>query len=170
MTALAKIRSKRRFLRYSLRALLLLVLVAALPMAWLAKVQREYEAELQALDRLSDFGIVQLHEEREDSLMCITGVNGMVTTSAAYPAILHTLARWLGDPGLDRATSANLNWWTSGSLDDEIVPHLAHLKYLKSVDVRGTSITEEGIHELRRALPDCEIAWDPNYSLLVNSE
>lgn len=37
------------------------------------------------------------------------------------------------------------------------VRHIAALKRLEQLDIRGTQITDDGWHELRRALPGCEI-------------
>jgi Leucine Rich Repeat (LRR) protein len=43
-------------------------------------------------------------------------------------------------------------------ITDEGVPHIAALKRLQQLDIRGTQITDGGLQELRGALPNCEIS------------
>jgi hypothetical protein len=43
-------------------------------------------------------------------------------------------------------------------ITDGGLPHIAALRRLEKLDISGTRITEGGLQELRRALPNCEIA------------
>ena len=42
-------------------------------------------------------------------------------------------------------------------ITDEAVEHLAKISSLKRLDITGTKITDEGLAQLRDALPKCEI-------------
>jgi serine/threonine protein kinase len=46
-------------------------------------------------------------------------------------------------------------------LTDASLKALAACKNLKSLNVEGTKVTELGVKQLREALPECQVAWDP---------
>ena len=151
---------KRRFLRFSLRALLLLVLLAAIPMAWLAKVQREYEAERRVLDELREHGVLTIGVRH--GILLGGPIAGIIRTSPQQPGFLKTPSKWLGMEVMHRAIRADLAWYYGRPVDDEILQRLTQLRKLESIKIVGTHISEEGICELHRELPDCEIDWQPD--------
>jgi len=42
---------------------------------------------------------------------------------------------------------------------DEGLQHLTGLRTLEWLELSGTQLTEQGIEELRKALPNCRIDW-----------
>jgi hypothetical protein len=44
-------------------------------------------------------------------------------------------------------------------ITDEAVKALEQMTYLTELDVRGTKVTEAGARQLKKALPQCRIAW-----------
>ncbi len=55
--------------------------------------------------------------------------------------------------GLER-----LGLWKTPITDNSIEP-LSKLKQLRILDIRGTKITPEGVEQLRKALPECQISY-----------
>ncbi|MDA8746097.1 hypothetical protein N9N28_15845 [Rubripirellula amarantea] len=51
-------------------------------------------------------------------------------------------------------------WLTDTRITDEAVPYLTQLTELKQLDVALTEMTPDGVQQLRKALPNCEIS-DP---------
>jgi hypothetical protein len=45
-------------------------------------------------------------------------------------------------------------------LTDQCLTDLQRLRSLKSINIRGTRISPQGVHELRQALPNCTIHYD----------
>jgi hypothetical protein len=45
------------------------------------------------------------------------------------------------------------------ALTDASIPHLARFKRLKELDISNTGITEAGLTELKKALPEAKIAF-----------
>jgi hypothetical protein len=46
-------------------------------------------------------------------------------------------------------------------ISDASIDPLARLERLESLDLRETRVSEDGIAELRRRLPDCTVRWTP---------
>ena len=49
---------------------------------------------------------------------------------------------------------------TGTKVSDPGMEHLKVLTELKALNLGNTHVTKEGIEELRKALPNCEIIWE----------
>ncbi len=60
---------------------------------------------------------------------------------------------------LDRIEEATerSNLWNCKGITDDGLKHLRDLKQLKSLNLGGTKVTEQGIERLQQALPECKI-------------
>jgi hypothetical protein len=67
---------------------------------------------------------------------------------------LHTLFSTLHIPICDRVVSLHLD---DPMYTDATVESICQLKYLESISIARTSITEQGLERLSRTLPDCQI-------------
>ena len=110
-------------------------------------------ANLEKLDmvrtRLTDAGLVKLAE-----IKTLTSLNLDYTsiTDAGLP-VLAGLSN-LGELSLD-----------SANVTDEGAQHLASMPLLRKLNLYHTFVTTEGHQKLGKALPNCEITWDPHSSL-----
>jgi hypothetical protein len=67
--------------------------------------------------------------------------------------------------GMEHLTSLpGLTWLdlADTSIGDEDLRHLTKLAALISLDLRGTRVTADGVQQLQRALPRCQIDWGPS--------
>ena len=50
-------------------------------------------------------------------------------------------------------------------VNDESLRHLTQLQNLQRLNLYHTFVTEAGVENLRKALPECEVIWDRNSGL-----
>jgi hypothetical protein len=80
---------------------------------------------------------------------------GRVTVQWKGPAWLRRPAEAVGLGTIYlRTTAVSLH---GPVYDDRVVEHLVKLRRLESIALSNTSLSQEGIARLRRALPDCRI-------------
>jgi len=158
-------KSKRRWFQYSLRTLLVLVLVVSLPCSWLAVKIRQKEKERQAVEEIENLGGIVFYDYQYQG------------TEAPGPAWMRKL---LGDDFFSDVVSVDLvdckvtddgfqhlegstNLWSlhlSGTqLTDEGLQHLTGLTNLQYLLLADTQTTPEGIKKLQQALPNCDIEY-----------
>jgi hypothetical protein len=49
-------------------------------------------------------------------------------------------------------------------VNDDGLKHLKNMPALRHLDLRATKVTQAGVDDLRRALPQCTVYWERNYS------
>jgi len=174
---------KRRWYQFSLRRLLLFVLLLCLPLSWLAfRLEQTWrdkavlahfaEYDYNAYWRYSSlmekeanetpFGYVfdlriwgnERSAPEDDDLDHLTGLSGLESLTISYsPGVTDAGLVHLGK--LTKLESLRLNGCTN--VGDDGLKHLKKLSRLKRLIVSETSVTNEGVERLQRALPHCEI-------------
>lgn len=154
---------RRRWFQFSLRGMLLLMLVAFAWLGYYADQTHRQQDAAAAVIRFGGYCLIQ-----EDSLASVSF------------RVRRRLARWFGDhathticlvylggctfsdddltclAGLPHLRTLIL---TSTPLTDAGLEHLRGLKHLTFVDLRFTRVTPAGVERLRRWLPDAKIVY-----------
>ena len=138
----------RRF-QFSLRALLIVVLVSAALVSWF--VQRRDRAAAQAAISLvlSKGGMIGSDGHQVVTEVVFAGQRGDVDLGMTIGD--GDLARLRAFPHLQKLDL------TGRPITDAAVPSISRLKELRILRVAGTKITDEGVFRLRTALPSCVI-------------
>jgi hypothetical protein len=154
---------RRRF-QFSIRSLLVLVIVVALPCSWMAaemKKAREHKEAVEAIyalhgDVCNIFPYNLHHEPRVFLWLCgLLGVDFLMEVDCPE---LH--GKLVGDDQLECLRSLPEIGYLdiSGTVvTDAGLDHLRGLKHLMTLRLSGTKVTEDGIMKLQQALPNCEI-------------
>jgi hypothetical protein len=68
-------------------------------------------------------------------------------------------------PGLRCLSGLRLRelWLTATDLDDAGLEYLKELRWLEKLDVAETRVTVEGVDEVRKALPKCDIRVEQTF-------
>jgi hypothetical protein len=158
---------RRRWLRYSLITLLVVVLLTSIAMSWFAhrlqKSMRQHEA-VEAI--LVAGGGVKFDFEIDQS------GNPLPEASPPGPAWLR---HWVGDDIASNVVEAEvqtdaalegikdlpqlhqLHLFSQG-ITDAGLEHLEQLPQLETLYLENTQVTEQGVRKLQKALPNCQIA------------
>ena len=165
---------KHRF-RFSLRTLLIVVVLLSVALGWFALKMREAERQRQAVEAISEaHGWFYYDYELDESGRLMQG------QERPAPAWLRKLVgddffadvvrvslpyrRRVDDVFLKRlmALTGLRSLRLSGTqVTDEGLKHLEGLTKLEHLELDGTEVTDEGIEELRKALPNCDIRREP---------
>jgi hypothetical protein len=144
---------KRRWYQFSLRALLVLVLLVSVGMSWFAakleKARRQKEA-VQAIGKLGGFVIYEGNRLPTGEVP-----HGAPRVQAPWPSWLETVL------GQDFFWDAERVYWYGNcpELTDTVLGYLRDLPGLRLVCLEDTQVTPEGVKKLREALPECEIVY-----------
>lgn len=165
--------SKRKFLQFKLRTLIILVLIFAGVFGWLGlevKQGRDREAAVRCFVKLGGHVAYEADESNDEILR----------DSPPGPNLLRKI---LGDQFFAKVKYVNffnadvrvsnliqlkmftdLKWLYFGgsSINDAGLIHLRDMQQLKLLDLKGTSVTFQGVKELQKALPNCEIKFSSN--------
>jgi len=157
---------RRRWLQFSLKTLLALVVLLSLPLAWLGSKLDHKRRESEAVTAIEKLNAWVEYDWSAKS-----------DTEAPGP---NWLRRWLGNDFF--ATVKRVTFRTGNDLTDAELVHferlngvkelnlqdayvtnagvfrLAQLKAMRVLKLEGTHVTAVGVAELRKALPDCEIS------------
>lgn len=160
---------RRRWFQYSLRALLVLVLLCSIAASWLAVKMRAARRQREAVEAISAFAHVEYYHEQ----------NAGPDPPRPGPAWAR---RWLGEDFFAKVRMSRTCRAEYFDLSNEQMEHFAWMPDLAWLQLRGTQvtdrgleqlavlsklkylnierlqITDEGIAELQRALPKCKIA------------
>lgn len=118
-------------------------------------VTDETLADLAACKRLTSLSLVGCRVS-DDGLRHLAGLRGLRSL-----ALRGALLSGSGLRHLQPLTGLNSLDLAKTSIDDEQVSELANLSALVSLDLRGTRVTVGGVQKLQRALPRCQIDWEP---------
>ena len=170
-------RRRRRFLQFSLRALLIFVLLVSVGMSWLATEMRQLAMERRACAHIGRLGAKEYpgpcgspvwlfgrltpyyvdFRETDISgreLACLAALPKLVglelSSSATNDAGLETIGR------LRRLKDLYLD---GTQITDAGLRHLTGLKRLRYLNVQNTQVTPEGVRKLQEALPYCDIEY-----------
>jgi hypothetical protein len=146
--------------QFSIRSLLVLVVVIAVPCSWMAAEMKKAREQAEAINKL-------------DAIV-IYGDAGDSSATAAPPRGTVWLRTLLGNEFFYDAVRVDLNSDTrmdrlkelaqlhililSGDdVTDAGLQHLEGLTQVRKLALVGTKVTNEGVKKLQRALPNCEI-------------
>lgn len=113
----------------------------------------------------------QIHSEYLSKMDCLSNLRilGQIESSNFVPlqhskSIRH-ITVWAKDSGCIRHLGKmeliqNITLWDGGPIKDEDLVHLEGLKYLRSLSLSNTLVTEAGVKKLAQKLPRCRIHWD----------
>ncbi|MEK6234406.1 MAG: hypothetical protein N2C14_06820 [Planctomycetales bacterium] len=142
----------RRWMTYSLRGMFALMVIASVGFAWFGAVWNAKQREREAVAAFEELGAAfiydyQLNEDGE-------WINPPLDPPG--PAWLRSL---LGDDW--SAAPQHLQLTANIHVTDADLVHLRELKQLKTLAIAFTQVTDEGVAELQKALPNCEISHCP---------
>jgi hypothetical protein len=142
---------RRRWLRYGLITLLVLVAATGIAMTWMVqKMQRTLRQNEAAETIVNAGGKVRFDFENGKRRQSIGDDLGAYVVEAEVP----TDDALRGIKNLPRLRFLLLS---SKGITDAAIPHVAELNQLERLCLNDTKITEEGVERLRKALPKCEI-------------
>ncbi len=152
----------RRFTRYSIRSLLVLVTLMCVVLGWYAMNVRAYRAERAALARLEAMhGLIgiQIDGTRDPRLhpWCGTGVYGHGTMEQTSPFGVGRLLGSYGEVFL-RVKELELDEFKCG-LYSETINELTHFSYLSRLTIHGPKILEPDRQRIRAMLPNTRIEF-----------
>jgi Leucine-rich repeat (LRR) protein len=158
---------KRRFLRFSLRTLLVLVVLSGLVMGWLGiVVERRYQQK-RILEQLKEWepaaeyrrGYVVslwlqdgLESPIDEDLACLKGLTRLEFLDLSFTNVTDAGLLHLRD--LERLHRLHLHGTQIG---DAGLEHLKTMNTLSYLDLGGTNVTDNALHEFRTTLPHCSI-------------
>ncbi|HEY5314719.1 MAG TPA: hypothetical protein VIK18_19450 [Pirellulales bacterium] len=150
---MCSVQSRRHWFRFSLRALLLAVLVASLPLGWWVRTAHR---QRQAVGALRELGAWVVYDfEYDDGLHTPAAVTGDVPPQ--------WLRRLLG-PDLC-GNAVQLDWvpfFASDDFGSDVTPYLAMLPDMLMVQLIDSSMTDADLAELR--------GWSKIEYLMIESE
>lgn len=157
--------AKRTWRQYSLRTLLIVVLLASISMSWVATEFRTVDERRRAYECLTadiytcggDLGFPWysgwLHK-----------LFGQEESFDLEFLVLNNFASVNDDTLAAIAHFDNLGQlWLNGeiAITDTGLEHLKELKHLHDLNLASASVTAAAVERLRRFLPDCKITWNP---------
>ncbi len=163
---------RRRWLQFSLRTLMVLMLIWSIPCGWVAWKVRQAREQRQAVEAVMGMLGHVLYEPKGipapkflqpllgDDFFCDVWMVGfssykMVTVSGmSYPGTQVTdsgLVHLKRFPKLKRLYLGNTQVTDAGLVN------LKGLARLERLDLSGTRVTDAGVAELQKALPNCQI-------------
>ena len=150
---LKTLKPKLRWYQYSLRSLLLLMLVVSIVMSgisWLTTTMRRARRQREAAVAVEWLGGTVVYDFQLDE-------SGKEIQGAEPPDPIG-LRRYLGDDFFVNVVRVNLN---STKVTDAELEQLKGLTQLKVLELGGTKVTDEGVKKLQQAFPNCKIIWQP---------
>jgi len=177
-------RPKRRWIWFSLLAVLLAVLLVSIPVSWLGVKMNQARKQRAAAEAIEDAGgvVVYYYESSgpprpprarkssgDDFLDVVVEVRLPVDAGDAelehvaelpYLESLHLSHTQITDTGLKHLqglTALFILELEGTQITDAGLEHLRGLTNLRMLDVEGTLVTDEGLDKLQEALPDCTI-------------
>ena len=159
--------------QFRLRSLFLLMLVLAVPLAWLGQDLQKYRVQRQALDRLAThqatWAITAMSRFGFSKVEGLWLTGPVDVDDARHVSELPYLNRlelhdcqitddaWDTIGRIERLTSLHIAYT---DMSDEQVLMLKPLKNLRELSLTSTGVTEAAVSELERALPELRVADD----------
>jgi len=134
-------RPRRRWLSFSLRGFLLLILLLSIPLAWLGQKYSAMRIEDRVVDEIlaADGTVIYPHQETHSSG---SGISKNSNKPAPGP-------KWLRESlGENIFARVHCVWLTNGPFNDELVAQLPRLRELEIVILNSSSLTDRSIDSL----------------------
>lgn len=157
---------KRRWLQFSLRTLLILVLLASIGMSWFAVRMRQAKRQREAVETIRAVRGTVWYGNDPKSLVPVWGTVWYVDDPKIVVPVWMTstrtpskevpgpawLRRWIGDDYFRYVVQVDLNYIPGKQLDnrdlESLVPHLANLPALETVCLDSPFIDDAGLAHL----------------------
>lgn len=133
--------------QFSIRSLLILTIAVAIPFSWLAMEMKRSKEQMKAVEALHELGGDIFFDSGQTPYKWPT-----FGTLPSGPAWLRNI---LGDDFFITVEVVNLD---SAKLTDYDLKHLEGMKHLKQIYLSSTQVTDGGVAELQKALPNCKIS------------
>ena len=131
--------NSRRGLQFSVRTMLVFVLVAGLSAGWLRMKLQQSRAHGEAVTAIEKLG-------------------GRISKRVTSGGITWTAVAWLGRlAGEDLASDVTRVDFSNTQVTDAGLEHLRGLTELQEVGLSNTQVTDAGVAELQKTLPNCKI-------------
>ncbi len=151
----------RRF-QFSIRSLLVLVVVVAVPCTWMAvemKIARKQREAVEAIraadgDIVYDWEYFDSHPRTAEEWM---------EWFTRKPPVPEGFTNWLGDDWFYDIAEVHFpgGWrYTADRCNDDTLRHIRCLTKLKNLKLTMTKVTYDGVKSVQEALPHCKIEWD----------
>ena len=172
-----KPKRKRRWFRFSLKTMLIVIMLMGGLLGWIAKETVRAERQRRAVETIEKAnGEVWYDYEFSEPLVrnwkpkppASAWLEELVGVDPFADVVVVSICEFAKDVDvllehvkiLTRLEYLDLNYT---AVTDAGLVHLYGLTRLKIVQFYGTQVTKQGIEELRKTLPNCEIRWDdPN--------
>ncbi|HEX7450522.1 MAG TPA: hypothetical protein VF306_23380 [Pirellulales bacterium] len=145
-------------LQFSIRAILVAILLASLPLAWLAARKQAYLRRFARLNAFRELGgTVDAHFLQPGEL--IPG-DGFSDDPACYFIALHLANSRITDRQMaliEPLTTLKTIDLRGTCVTDAGLKQLRRLAQLEQLNLEGTRVTDVGVTELRKCLPRCSI-------------
>jgi hypothetical protein len=152
-------RRKRRWYQFSLRTLLLLVVLAAIGLGLVASwAQRERSREM-AVEKLEALGAEVRYEEEEEQVIERWARN-LFGLDHGVVVWVDLSASQVTDAGLEHLkglTNLGVLDLVATQVSDAGLEHLKGLTSLWGLDLSSTQVTDEDVRKLEAVLPGCQI-------------
>jgi hypothetical protein len=172
-------RRARRFLQFSLRALLVFVLLVSLGMSWLAVRMAKARRQKEAVEAIRELGGIVLYDYNSDATVVISLTRRLAVLPVEPPgpawareilgvdffsnvADVDMWGAQIGDVHLKHfreLSTLSIVDLSETQVTDAGLVHLEGLSNLTHLNLTRTRVTPEGVEKLQEALPDCEIVY-----------
>lgn len=159
---------KRRWFRFSLRTLLIVVVLLSLPLGWFAMKMARAERQRRAVEAIERVGgWIQYDCCVDESGKPQPSVSTWLTGLVGVHSFVHvvTVSMYESEPPdvvFEHLTGlTELEWLNlpNAQITDAKLEYFTGLKRLRFLDLANAHVTAEGIGRLQKALPDCHIQW-----------
>lgn len=148
----------RKRLQFSIRAVLVAIFIASLPLAWEAARKQAYLRRFARLNAFRELGgTVDAHFLQPGE--SVPG-DGFSDDPACYFIALHLAGSRITDrqmPLIEPLTTLKVLDLRNTNITDAGLKRLRRLEMLERLNLDGTQITDAGVAELRKCLPRCRI-------------
>jgi Leucine-rich repeat (LRR) protein len=156
----------RRWLRYSLITLLVLVVIAGVTMTWIGRTMRAWAQRTEVVEAIANAGgRVRLDFQIDESGNRIaearphasTWFRSLTNDNLGGNAVEAEVPTNDALEDIDILPNLRILDLISSGITDACLPHLEHLSQLESLHLHETKLTEQGILKIQKALPNCKI-------------
>jgi hypothetical protein len=161
---------KLRWYQYSLRTLVVFVMLCAVACSWLAVKMEQARKQREAVEAIEKLGGVAKYGARPGDCFFANVVDVSFTTATddglehldrlTYVEFLWLHDSQVTDKGLQYVEGLTQLKWLDldyTHVTDQGLAHLKGLPNLNTLWLNGTQVTHKGVSELQQALPNCHI-------------
>ena len=153
-----RVKTRRRRCQFTLRSLLLVVLVFSLMMSWVAVRMERGRRQKEAVERIAGLGGVIGYDYQVEDYFAFATVDGELVMPIMDFKAQPPGPRWLRDLlGIHTLTSVKYIVLAGEQIDNDKMTPLGDLKSCEYIQLHDTRVTPEGVKKLEAALPECAL-------------